>query len=82
MKVCHGYNVYISATSSYCSAGATGVLLNIDRVSATLAVDAPGLDVHGIVDSGWFLDTEQFQKTECTNTINCPPAESVKKGFR
>lgn len=58
------------------------MLLNIDRVSATLAEDAPGLDVHGIVDSGWFLDTEQLHKTECTNTINCPPAESVKKGFR
>lgn len=45
-------------------------------------VEAPGLNVHGIVDSGWFLDTEQLHKTECTNTLNCPPAEAVKKGFR
>ena len=64
------------------SAGATGVLLNIDRVSSTLAVDAPGLDVHGIVDSGWFLDTEQLHETECTTPFNCPPTESVKKSFR
>lgn len=66
----------------YFSAGATGVLLNIDRVADKLAVEAPNLDVYGIVDSGWFLDTEQFHKTECTNTFNCPPEESVRKGFR
>ncbi|KAF6031931.1 NOTUM [Bugula neritina] len=64
------------------SAGATGVLLNIDRVADRLAKEAPGLDVQGIVDSGWFLDTEQLHKTECTNTLNCPPAEAVQKGFR
>lgn len=64
------------------SAGATGVLLNIDRVADKLAVEAPSLDVYGIVDSGWFLDTEQFRETECTNTFNCPPEESVRKGFR
>ncbi|XP_067951543.1 palmitoleoyl-protein carboxylesterase NOTUM-like isoform X2 [Watersipora subatra] len=64
------------------SAGATGVLLNIDRVADTLARDAPGLDVYGIVDSGWFIDPEQLHNTECTSTLNCPPAEAVKKGFR
>jgi len=58
------------------------VLLNIDRVADRLAKEAPGLDVQGIVDSGWFLDTEQLHKTECTNTLNCPPAEAVQKGFR
>ncbi|KAL8175442.1 UNVERIFIED_CONTAM: hypothetical protein K2H54_025174 [Gekko kuhli] len=43
------------------SAGATGVLLNIDRVAALLAeLEADALQVQGLVDSGWFLiDTKR-----------------------
>lgn len=57
-------------------------MMNIDRVADTLAAEAPGVSVLGISDSGWFLDTEQFHKTECTDTLNCSPTEAIRKGFR
>ena len=43
------------------SAGATGVLVNVDFVAQM--INPHGVRVRGIVDSGWFLDNDPFQDT-------------------
>ncbi|XP_054849645.1 palmitoleoyl-protein carboxylesterase notum2-like [Eublepharis macularius] len=66
------------------SAGATGVLLNIDRVAALLeALEAEALQVQGLVDSGWFLvDTKRPRAPGCSDAFACSPVEALKKGIR
>ncbi|XP_015271589.1 PREDICTED: carboxylesterase notum2-like [Gekko japonicus] len=66
------------------SAGATGVLLNIDRVAALLAeLEADALQVQGLVDSGWFLiDTKRPRPAGCSDPFACSPADALKKGLR
>ena len=46
------------------SAGATGVLVNVDLVAKMVA--KVGILVRGIVDSGWFLDNQPFAG-DCPN---------------
>jgi hypothetical protein len=42
------------------SAGGTGVLINVDAVAEMLA--PAGINVRGVVDSGWFIDNSPFAK--------------------
>lgn len=42
------------------SAGAGGVLVNLDRIAETLYRSGSKVEVRGIIDSGWFLDNEPF----------------------
>lgn len=43
------------------SAGAGGVLVNLDKITAMMHDRGSKIEVRGIVDSGWFLDNEPFQ---------------------
>ena len=63
------------------SAGGTGVLLNLDRVSRMLESSAPKLDVRGVADSGWFLDNRQYKPIECTDAHTCAPTEGIRRGI-
>lgn len=63
------------------SAGGTGVLLNVDRVAEQLESHR-GVQVRGLVDSGWFLDNKQYKFTDCLDTISCDPTEAIKRGIR
>lgn len=63
------------------SAGGTGVLLNVDRVSEQLE-GYPGIQVRGLSDSGWFLDNKQYRCTDCVDTISCAPTEAIKRGIK
>lgn len=51
------------------SAGAVGVLINLDRVSDLMHRLAPRVQVRGLADSGWFLDNEPYLDTN-SNNIN------------
>uniref|UniRef100_A0A3P9MTM6 Notum, palmitoleoyl-protein carboxylesterase n=1 Tax=Poecilia reticulata TaxID=8081 RepID=A0A3P9MTM6_POERE len=65
------------------SAGGTGVLLNVDRVAEQLqAAGHRGVQVRGLVDSGWFLDNKQYKTTDCLDTVSCAPTEAIKRGIR
>ncbi|KAM9304890.1 palmitoleoyl-protein carboxylesterase notum2-like [Gastrophryne carolinensis] len=64
------------------SAGGTGVFINIDRVAAlveTLTGDT--VQVRGLVDSGWFLDTKHA-KSDCSDGSSCALTEAIKKGLK
>ena len=63
------------------SAGGTGVLINIDRVSSLMLSLAPNVEVRGIADSAWFLDNKPFKDVECTDAHQCTPSESVQRGI-
>lgn len=67
------------------SAGAAGVLVNLDRVADLLARLGSTAQVTGLSDSGWFLDNKPFNghrnalKNSCqTSAHSCPPVESMK----
>uniref|UniRef100_A0A3Q3B859 Notum, palmitoleoyl-protein carboxylesterase n=1 Tax=Kryptolebias marmoratus TaxID=37003 RepID=A0A3Q3B859_KRYMA len=65
------------------SAGGTGVLLNVDHVAEHLESEGhSGVQVRGVVDSGWFLDNKQYKLTDCLDTISCAPTEAIKRGIR
>lgn len=65
------------------SAGGTGVLLNVDRVAELLeGMGYPGIQVRGLSDSGWFLDNKQYHCTDCVDTINCTPTETIIRGIK
>ncbi|XP_043946489.1 carboxylesterase notum2-like [Protopterus annectens] len=65
------------------SAGGMGVLLNIERVASLLEQSSTdGIQVRGLVDSGWFLDSKQHRQTECSDDASCSPAEVIKKGIK
>jgi len=66
------------------SAGGTGVLLNVDRVASQLGQLGAEAHVRGLVDSGWFLESQQQQQLPqgCPETISCSPEDAIKKGLR
>ncbi|GIY37896.1 palmitoleoyl-protein carboxylesterase NOTUM [Caerostris extrusa] len=61
------------------SAGGTGVLLNLDRVSDFLQGLKSKIEVRGLADSGWFLDNEPYQPLECLDPQTCAPVEAIKR---
>lgn len=66
-----------------CSAGGTGVLLNVDRVAEQLEeLGYPAIQVRGLADSGWFLDNKQYLRTDCIDTVTCAPTEAIRRGIR
>uniref|UniRef100_A0A3Q3ADA5 Notum, palmitoleoyl-protein carboxylesterase a n=1 Tax=Kryptolebias marmoratus TaxID=37003 RepID=A0A3Q3ADA5_KRYMA len=65
------------------SAGGTGVLLNVDRVSELLEeLGYAAIQVRGLSDSGWFLDNKQYHCTDCVDTASCTPTETIKRGIK
>ncbi|KAK6476135.1 carboxylesterase notum2-like [Huso huso] len=64
------------------SAGGTGVLLNIEKVSGLMEQLGADAQVRGLVDSGWFLESKQQRSTECSDTASCTPTDAIKKGLR
>lgn len=68
---------------SACSAGGTGVLLNVDRVAELLeGLGHTGIQVRGLSDSGWFLDNKQYHCTDCVDAASCSPTETIKRGIK
>jgi len=64
------------------SAGATGVLINLDEVADALR--PAGLLVRGLVDSGWFLDSGD-ERDECAldaSSSRCSVISTLKQGIR
>ncbi|XP_055338255.1 carboxylesterase notum2-like [Paramacrobiotus metropolitanus] len=64
------------------SAGATGVMLNVDRIAEQLRDEGCKAEVRGLMDSGWFLESEPFRTVDCVDPRRCSPIESVKKGIK
>ncbi|KAA0713419.1 Carboxylesterase notum2 [Triplophysa tibetana] len=64
------------------SAGGTGVLLNIDKVSGLLEQLGVDAQVRGLVDSGWFLESKQQKSPDCPDSASCTPVDAIKKGLR
>ncbi|KAK3712393.1 hypothetical protein RRG08_002723 [Elysia crispata] len=64
------------------SAGATGVLVNIDRISALIHAKKSSVDVRGLVDSGWFLDMEPFKEKLCRDAFTCSPIAGMQRGVQ
>ena len=72
------------------SAGAAGVLVNLDNVSDLMARSGSQVKVRGIADSGWFLDNKPYRRGRhdppasvlCeTSPHSCPPVEAIKLGI-
>ncbi|XP_041350935.1 palmitoleoyl-protein carboxylesterase NOTUM-like [Gigantopelta aegis] len=63
------------------SAGGIGVLINLDRVAEVVHMRAPGVEVRGVVDAGWFLDNEPYKPQTCTNAFSCSPTLGINKGI-
>ncbi|XP_078521372.1 palmitoleoyl-protein carboxylesterase notum2-like isoform X2 [Lissotriton helveticus] len=65
------------------SAGALGVLLNIDQVAAALQeMVAESVQVRGVVDSGWFLDLKPLNPSQCVDALHCTTIDAIKNGLR
>lgn len=81
----HSYScvLYVLIRISACSAGGTGVLLNVDHVAELLeGLGHTGIQVRGLSDSGWFLDNKQYHCTDCVDTASCTPTETIKRGIK
>ena len=65
-----------------CSAGGTGVLVNLDRIADLVKSRAPQVEVRGLVDAGWFLDNEPYRGRPCHNAYSCPPIVSIQRGLQ
>eukprot|EP00079_Xenopus_tropicalis_P039376 XP_017953147.1 PREDICTED: palmitoleoyl-protein carboxylesterase notum2 [Xenopus tropicalis] len=65
------------------SAGGTGVLINIDRVAALVEeITSESIQVRGLVDSGWFLDSKHAKQSDCLDISKCALTEAIKKGLK
>jgi hypothetical protein len=67
------------------SAGAAGVMINLDRIAQLVANSGSKADVRGLADSGWILDNEPFNshnKQPCVDAINCAPMDGIKGAFK
>ncbi|XP_073503741.1 palmitoleoyl-protein carboxylesterase notum2-like [Phyllobates terribilis] len=64
------------------SAGGTGVLINIDRVASLVEeLTADTVQVRGLVDSGWFLESKHG-KSDCMDGASCALTDAIKKGLK
>ena len=73
------------------SAGAAGVMINLDRVAKQIADSGSMADVRGLADSGWIMDMDDQQQSSsklsssstapCTDGF-CPPTETIRGAYR
>ncbi|KAL5242347.1 hypothetical protein ACI65C_009757 [Semiaphis heraclei] len=61
------------------SAGGVGVMLNLDPIQKMLR-QYSGMSVHGITDSGWFMDQQPYD-IEDEGGSSASPVEAVKLGI-
>lgn len=80
------------------SAGAAGVMINLDRVAQMISDAGSSADVRGLADSGWILDNDpaflieeksskisnnQQKLIPCVDSdTNCSPAETIKGAYK
>lgn len=73
------------------SAGAAGVMVNLDRVADLMTRLGSSAQVRGLADSGWFLDNKSFDGHTSRNLLTssceasphtCPPVESMKMAIK
>ncbi|EFX74213.1 hypothetical protein DAPPUDRAFT_57291, partial [Daphnia pulex] len=62
------------------SAGGTGVMLNLDRVTDFLRTQGSSAEVRGVTDSGWFLDNVPYAPADCQDPQRCAPTSAVQMG--
>lgn len=62
------------------SAGGTGVMLNLDRVTDFLSLQGSTAEVRGVTDSGWFLDNVPYAPADCQDPQRCAPTTAVQLG--
>lgn len=58
------------------------MLLNIEKVASQLEQLGADVQVRGLVDSGWFLESKQQKAQECPDSLSCTPVDAIKKGLR
>ncbi|XP_070569115.1 palmitoleoyl-protein carboxylesterase notum1-like isoform X2 [Ptychodera flava] len=78
----HGLIVANKVLLAGSSAGGTGVLINLDKVTDMLRAAGSLAQIRGLCDSGWFLDSVNHGKHQCTNTLSCSPTEAIKRGIK
>ena len=61
------------------SAGGVGVMLNLDPIQKMLR-QYSGMSVHGITDSGWFMDQQPYD-LEGSGSSSTSPVNAVKLGI-
>jgi len=66
-------------TILFFSAGGVGVMLNLDPIQKMLR-QYSGMSVHGITDSGWFVDQRPYD-FEDEGSASTSPIEAVKLGI-
>lgn len=77
------------------SAGAAGVMINLDRVAAMISQSGSRADVRGLADSGWILDNTDYldgkQTTNkqqhkvvlpCADSTNCAPTDNIRGAYQ
>lgn len=73
----------LSLALSVISAGGIGVLVNLDHVDEQLrSLGHRGVQVRGLSDSGWFLETKQYKAGDCTHVYSCGPIKAAKLAFK
>nr|CAG4650819.1 EOG090X02ZJ [Simocephalus serrulatus] len=63
------------------SAGGTGVMLNLDKVTDFLRTQGSSAEVRGVTDSGWFLDNVPYAPADCQDPQRCAPTTAVQMGY-
>jgi len=58
------------------SAGAGGVLVNLDRVADLISSTGSKIEVRGLMDSGWFLDNQPFDFASSPQSSHHKPYNS------
>lgn len=64
------------------SAGAAGVMINLDRVARMIADSGSLADVRGLADSGWILENDYLEGPNCADPAHCPPTDSIRGAYR
>jgi hypothetical protein len=78
----HGLASATDGCLTVSSAGATGIMLNIDRMARLVGSLTPYVKLRGIVDSGWFLDNHPYRHHPYTDAFLCSPSELVQRGIQ
>ena len=73
-------NLFSKLSWDVFSAGGTGVMLNLDRVTDFLRTQGSTAEVRGVTDSGWFLDNVPYAPADCQDPQRCAPTSAVQMG--